>query len=83
VSGVTKSSAKFSWTKQGSPCTGYAFTIYDGGTLVDSRPSLSASTSTVSSSILKPSHKYTAKLVAKPEAPGADGATISFTTPKA
>jgi hypothetical protein len=81
TSKVGTTSATFTWTKQ-TGITGYAFTIYDGATLKDSRPALASSTTSVSSAILKPGTKYVAKLIAKPQKPGSDGATIDFTTKK-
>lgn len=84
VFNVTPTSASFQWSKQASPpCTGYSLTVYAGATLADDRPALSKNTSTISTKILKPGRKYTAKLTARPQAPGSYGASLTFTTPKA
>jgi hypothetical protein len=82
VEGITKTGAKFQWSKSAGAKT-YTFQIWDGATRVDYRPALAANTPSVSTSILKPGHSYTADVFANPGKPGAARGSVNFSTPKA
>lgn len=82
VDGITKTGARFEWNPSAGAKT-YTFQIWDGKTRVDYRPALAANTPSVSTSILKAGHSYTADVFANPGKPGAARGSVNFSTPKA